>query len=88
LSARSALTKGFRGFVSESSDRLAFVLISSKGAVRHRSRARCAQTKLNSRVCNLNELLRDCCCRECAESKVFNTEVFEGLPQGVRAGVS
>jgi hypothetical protein len=41
-----------------------------------------------SGVCNLNDLLRDCCCRECAESKgVQHLKVFEGLPQGVPAGV-
>jgi hypothetical protein len=31
--------------------------------------------------------LKDCCRRECAESKRFKyLEVFEELPQGVRAG--
>jgi hypothetical protein len=38
-------------------------------------------------VCNLNDLLRDCCCRECADSKGFqHLKVFEGLLQGVPAG--
>jgi hypothetical protein len=34
------------------------------------------------------KLLKDYCRKECAKSKVFNTEVFEGLSQGVRARVS
>jgi hypothetical protein len=39
-------------------------------------------------VCNQNDLLRDCCCRECVESKgVQHLKVFEGLPQGVPARV-
>jgi hypothetical protein len=39
-------------------------------------------------VCNLNDLLRDCYYRECTESKgVQHLKVFEGLPQGVPAGV-
>ena len=53
LSARIALTKGFRGFVIESLDRLDFVLISSEGQIWCRSHARCAHMKLESRVWNL-----------------------------------
>jgi hypothetical protein len=89
LSARSALTKGSRGFISEISDRLSFVLISSRvklgtGAVQSVRRPNEALG-----VCNLNELLRDCCCKECAESKgVQHLKVFEGPPQGVTTGVS
>jgi hypothetical protein len=33
--------------------------------------------------------LKDCCCKESAQSREFKyAEVFEGFPQGVRAGVS
>jgi hypothetical protein len=88
LFARSALTKGFRTFVSESSDRLDFVLIYSKvqlgtGAVQSMCRPSEA-----SEVCNLNELFIDCCFRECVESKgVQHLKVLEGPPQGVPVGV-
>jgi hypothetical protein len=86
LSARSALTR-VQIFISERSDRIDFFLISSElqlgtgvvQSVRRPSEA--------SRVCNLNDLLRDCCCRECTESKgVQHLKVFEGLPQGVQVG--
>jgi hypothetical protein len=49
VSARSVLTKGL--------DRVAFVLILSKSADRHRSRARSAQAKLILRVANLSRVL-------------------------------
>jgi hypothetical protein len=43
---------------------------------------------VKSQIYNLRELLKDCCRRECTESKRFKyLEVFEEFPQGVRAGV-
>jgi hypothetical protein len=36
---------------------------------------------------NPREKLRDCCCKECTESKTLNNQrLFEKFPQGVRAG--
>jgi hypothetical protein len=64
------------------------VLILTEVQVKHRSRARCVQAEKSLRVCNLRELLKDCCRRECTESKRFKyLEVFEELPQGVRARI-
>ena len=67
---------------------MAFVLISSKVQLSIGVMQSVRRTSEASGVCNLNELLRDCYCRECAELKgVQHLKVFEGLPQGVPAGV-
>jgi hypothetical protein len=56
--------------------------------VEHNSRARCAQAGCKFRTYQPRKELKDCCCKESAQSRrIQYLEVFEGLPQGVRAGV-
>jgi hypothetical protein len=57
----------------KSSGGITIVLILTEVQVEHRSRARCAQAEYSLRVCEPEKLLKDYCCRECAESKNFNS---------------
>lgn len=71
LSSRSALTR-VQSFISEISGGLTIVLILAEVQIEYRSRARSAQAEKSLRVCEPERLLKDCCRRECAESKDFN----------------